>query len=675
MDYSMGIDSPLEQINSLREKINNHNYHYYVLDNPTISDFEFDELFRQLQSLENNHPEFITSDSPTQRVGSSPISEFKTLTHSIPMLSLANAMDKNALIEFDLRLKKTLNTEDDIEYVGEPKVDGLGIEVVYKEGKFSTGSTRGDGVVGEDVSLNLRTIRSLPLRLRDKELPIPKLLEIRGEVFIMKSDFEGLNERQKKDGKPIFANPRNAAAGSLRQLNPEITAKRPLSIFFYQPGLVEGISFQNQIQFVECCKQWGLPVNQWTKKLIGIDQVISYHQAMELRRNEIPYDIDGTVFKVNSFSHQEILGARSRSPRWAIAGKFKAQQGTTVILDIEVQVGRTGAVTPVARLKPVEVGGVTVSNATLHNQDEIEKKDIRVGDTIFIERAGDVIPKVIKVILDKRPPESKPYIFPRDCPECNQHLFKPENEAVYRCQNVSCIAQIKGRLQHFVSKNAMDIDGLGEKLVKQFVNENLLKTVDDIFKLQKEDLIKLEGMGEKSAEKLLESIKRSKMTTFPRFLFALGIRNVGEHLSKVFAKEFGEDFDKFMSAKIEDLENIHEVGNVVAECVIHFLGNPLNRSIIESCFLSGVILEKTIMNQDSEIFLDKTFVFTGTLTRFSRNEAKTMVEKYGGRTTGSVSRKTDYLVIGPGAGSKKNKAETLGIEILTEETFLEMVNG
>ncbi len=671
----MKKDSPLEQINTLREKINNHNYHYYVLDNPKISDFEFDELFRQLQSLENNHPEFITSDSPTQRVGSSPISEFKTLTHSIPMLSLANAMDKNALIEFDLRLKKTLNTEDDIEYVGEPKVDGLGVEVVYKEGKFSTGSTRGDGVVGEDVSLNLRTIRSLPLRLRDKELPIPKLLEIRGEVFIMKSDFEGLNERQKKDEKPIFANPRNAAAGSLRQLNPEITAKRPLSIFFYQPGLVDGFSFQNQIRFVKCCKQWGLPVNQWTKKLIGIDQVISYHQAMELRRNEIPYDIDGTVFKVNSFSHQEILGARSRSPRWAIAGKFKAQQGTTVILDIEVQVGRTGAVTPVARLKPVEVGGVTVSNATLHNQDEIEKKDIRVGDTIFIERAGDVIPKVIKVILDKRQPESKPYVFPRDCPECNQPLFKPDNEAVYRCQNVSCIAQIKGSIKHFVSKNAMDIDGLGEKLVEQFVNENLLKTVDDIFKLQKEDLINLEGMGEKSAEKLLDSIKRSKKTTFPRFLFALGIRNVGEHLSKVIAKEFDEDFDKFMSAKMEDLEDIHEVGNVVAECVIQFWGNPQNRLMVESCFFSGVILEKTFTNQDSEIFLDKTFVFTGTLTRFSRNEAKLMVEKYGGRITGSVSKKTDYLVIGPGAGSKKNKAETLGVEIVTEETFLEMVNG
>ena len=429
-----------KKINSLRKKVNNHNYRYYVLDDPLISDSEYDDLLRHLNTLEKENPKLITPDSPTQRVGAEPLSEFKTLTHTIPMLSLENAKNKEEIIAFDERVKKGLETDKHIEYMGEPKLDGLGVEVVYKNGLFSHGSTRGDGVTGEDITLNLRTIRSLPLKLREEDIPVPNLLEVRGEVFIAKDDFSELNCVRQEKEEPLFANPRNAAAGSLRQLDPSVTSQRPLSIFFYQLGMVEGISFESQNEFIECAKKWGLPINPHVKQLYGINKSVMYYEEMELMRNNLPYEIDGTVLKVNSFRHQDILGTRSRSPRWAIAGKFKAQQATSVILDIDVQVGRTGAVTPVARLKPVEVGGVTVSNATLHNQDEIKKKDIRIGDMVFLERAGDVIQKVVKVILEKRPTESMAFVFPKKCPVCSQSLFKPEDEAVYRCQNVSCLA-------------------------------------------------------------------------------------------------------------------------------------------------------------------------------------------------------------------------------------------
>jgi DNA ligase (NAD+) len=664
-----------KKIYSLRKKINNHNYRYYVLDDPHISDSEYDDLLRQLESLEKENPGLITLDSPTQRVGAEPLSEFKTLIHTIHMLSLANASNKDELVAFDERVKKRLETDEDIEYMGEPKLDGLGVEVVYENGMFSHGSTRGDGVTGEDITLNLRTILSLPLQLRTDEIPAPGLIEVRGEVFISKKEFRQLNEIRKKDNEPLFSNPRNAAAGSLRQLDPSVTSQRPLSIYFYQPGMVEGISFQSQDEFIDHAKKWGLPVNPLVKQLNGIEESVDYYVEIEIKRNDLPYEIDGMVLKVNSFHHQEILGTRSRSPRWAIAGKFKAKQATTVILDIEVQVGRTGAITPVARLKPVEVGGVTVSNATLHNQDEIEKKDIRVGDTVFLERAGDVIPKVIKVVLNKRQTGSKPYVFPKDCPVCNQPLFKPEDEAVFRCQNVSCPAQIKGRIQHFVSRNALDIEGLGQKIVEQFVDEGMLKSVDGIFSLKKEDLVKLEGMGEKSVDNLLDSIDRSKTTTFSRFLYGLGIRNVGEHLSKVFAKEFNGDFNQFMNAETEMLANIHEVGPIVVQCVEEFWKNPENRDVVDVCFSAGVVLKKNNEISDNLHLNGKTFVFTGALERLTRIEAKEMIEKFGGRASGSVSKNTDYVVAGPGAGSKRKKAEELGIAILTEKEFLDMVKG
>ena len=583
-----------KKINSLRKKVNNHNYRYYVLDDPLISDSEYDDLLRHLNTLEKENPKLITPDSPTQRVGAEPLSKFKTLTHTIPMLSLENAKNKEEIIAFDERVKKGLETDKHIEYMGEPKLDGLGVEVVYKNGLFSHGSTRGDGVTGEDITLNLRTIRSLPLKLREEDIPVPNLLEVRGEVFIAKDDFSELNCVRQEKEEPLFANPRNAAAGSLRQLDPSVTSQRPLSIFFYQLGMAEGILFESQNEFIECAKKWGLPINPHVKQLYGINKSVMYYEEMELMRNNLPYEIDGTVLKVNSFRHQDILGTRSRSPRWAIAGKFKAQQATSVILDIDVQVGRTGAVTPVARLKPVEVGGVTVSNATLHNQDEIKKKDIRIGDTVFLERAGDVIPKVVKVVLEKRPPESIPFVFPKKCPVCSQSLFKPEDEAVYRCQNVSCLAQVKGRIQHFTSKNALDIEGFGQKLVEQFVDEGLLKSVDGIYSLKQEDLVKLEGMGEKSVDNLLEELEKSKNTTFSRFLFGLGIRNVGEHLSRVFSKEFQGNFEKFMKADVENLAAIHEVGPIVAECVVRFWENPENCSMVNACFLAGVTPNKDI---------------------------------------------------------------------------------
>ncbi len=658
------------KVASLRKKINEHNYKYYLQDNPIVSDYEYDVLLRQLQKLERENPNLISPDSPTQRVGSHPLSDFKTLSHSLPMLSLENAMNYEEMLAFDERVKKFLQTKDSIQYFCEPKLDGLGVEVVYKKGLFSHGSTRGDGMTGEDISLNLRTIRSLPLSLRDNELSFPELLELRGEVFIRKSDFKYLNEIRADEQKPIFANPRNAAAGSLRQLDPAVTSKRPLSIYLYQPGVISGEKIESQNNFIKNIKKWGLPVNILGELKYGIEEVIEYHKYLEAERNDLHYEIDGTVIKVNSFLEQDLLGSRTRTPRWAVAGKFKAQQATTHIQDIEIQVGRTGAITPVARLNPVELGGVTVSNATLHNKDEIEKKDIRVGDTVFIERAGDVIPKVVKVVLEKRPRNSKSFVFPQKCPVCFLLVFKLEYEAVFRCQNISCLAQIKGRIKHFVSKNALDIDGMGQKIVDRFVDEGLLSSVDEIFKLKKEELIDLEGMGEKSVNNLLSSIERSKKTTFSRFLFGLGIRNVGEHLSKVLAKEYLFNFDQFVNTNKDRLTNIHEVGDIVADCIVTFWENQANRQVVDTCFQLGVkiimeIQNRTLMNLEGQIF-----VLTGTLKQFTRNEAKKKIESFGGRVSGSVSIKTNFLIAGAGAGSKKKKAEDLDIQILTEEEFI-----
>ena len=660
------------QIQALRDQLNDHNYRYYVLDDPLISDSEYDQLFRELQKLETDNPNLITEDSPTHRVGAEPLSSFGSWTHRMPMLSLANAMNEDELAAFDTRVKKGLDTEKDLEYMAEPKLDGLAVELVYENGFFVNGSTRGDGITGEDITQNLKTILAIPLSLRKNGQKTPPLLEVRGEVFITKDGFKKLNRNQEKEELPPFANPRNAAAGSLRQLDSKITATRPLSIYCYEAGRIDGISFHTHEDFLSTLKEWGFPVNPEIQKVNNAETMVAFHRNLEAKRDSLPYEIDGTVFKVNAINQRNALGIRSRSPRWAIAGKFKAQQATTLVQDIIPSVGRTGAVTPVARLEPVNVGGVVVTNATLHNQDEIDRKDVRVGDTVLIQRAGDVIPEVVKVILAKRPPETKTYQLPTACPSCGQEVFRPEGEVVARCQNLSCPAQVKGRIEHFVSKGALDIDGFGEKLVDQLVDKKLILTVDDIFKLNFDDLVNLDRMAEKSALNILTAIQDSKQTTFARFVYALGIRNVGAHLSKVLEKAFVGDIEKFINAAAEDLEAIDEVGPIVAETITKFLSNCTNTDVIESCLSLGIRLKK-VEEPKSLLLQGKTFVFTGALTQFSRNEAKEMTEAHGGKVSGSVSKNTDFVVAGPGAGSKLKKATELDIPVLSEAEFLDML--
>ena len=668
----MNLIAIQKQINDLRMQLNDHNYRYYVLDDPLISDSEYDQLFRELQKLETDNPTLITEDSPTRRVGAEPLSSFGSWTHRLPMLSLANAMNEDELAAFDTRVKKGLDTEKDLEYMAEPKLDGLAVELVYENGFFVNGSTRGDGITGEDITQNLKTIMAIPLSLRKNGGGNPPLLEVRGEVFITKDGFKKLNRNQEKEELSPFANPRNAAAGSLRQLDSKITATRPLSIYCYEAGRIDGISFDTHEDFLSTLKEWGFPVNPEIQKANNAETMVAFHRNLEAKRDSLPYEIDGTVFKVNAINQRNALGIRSRSPRWAIAGKFKAQQATTLVQNIIPSVGRTGAVTPVARLEPVNVGGVVVTNATLHNQDEIDRKDVRVGDTVLIQRAGDVIPEVVKVIPAKRPPETKKYQLPTACPSCGQEVFRPEGEVVARCQNLSCPAQVKGRIEHFVSKGALDIDGFGEKLVDQLVDKKLILTVDDIFKLKFDDLVNLDRMAEKSALNILTAIQDSKQTTFARFVYALGIRNVGAHLSKVLEKAFVGDIEKFMNAEEEELEAIDEVGPIVAETITTFLSNCTNTDVIESCLSLGIRLKK-VEEPKSLLVQGKTFVFTGALTQFSRNEAKEMTEAHGGKVSGSVSKNTDFVVVGPGAGSKLKKATELDIPVLSETEFLDML--
>ena len=668
----MNLIAIQKQINDLRMQLNDHNYRYYVLDDPLISDSEYDQLFRELQKLETDNPNLITEDSPTRRVGAEPLSSFGSWTHRMPMLSLANAMNEDELAAFDTRVKKGLDTEKDLEYMAEPKLDGLAVELVYENGFFVNGSTRGDGITGEDITQNLKTITAIPLSLRKNGQKTPPLLEVRGEVFITKDGFKKLNRNQEKEELSPFANPRNAAAGSLRQLDSKITATRPLSIYCYEAGRIDGISFDTHEDFLSTLKEWGFPVNPEIQKVNNAETMVAFHRNLEAKRDSLPYEIDGTVFKVNAINQRNALGIRSRSPRWAIAGKFKAQQATTLVQNIIPSVGRTGAVTPVARLEPVNVGGVVVTNATLHNQDEIDRKDVRVGDTVLIQRAGDVIPEVVKVIPAKRPPETKTYQLPTACPSCGQEVFRPEGEVVARCQNLSCPAQVKGRIEHFVSKGALDIDGFGEKLVDQLVDKKLILTVDDIFKLNFDDLVNLDRMAEKSALNILTAIQDSKQTTFARFVYALGIRNVGAHLSKVLEKAFVGDIEKFMNAEEEELEAIDEVGPIVAETITTFLSNCTNTDVIESCLSLGIRLKK-VEEPKSLLLQGKTFVFTGALTQFSRNEAKEMTEAHGGKVSGSVSKNTDFVVAGPGAGSKLKKATELDIPVLSEAEFLDML--
>ena len=661
-----------DAISELRKQINNHNYQYYILDNPIISDYEYDSLMRKLQDLEKKYPDLITQDSPTQRVGASPLDAFDSVDHSIPMLSLENAMNSEELFQYYERTKRGLQTDLDIDFIAEPKLDGIGVELVYENGLFTYGLTRGDGIKGENITQNLKTIKAIPLSIRTEKFSAPELLEVRGEVFMEKDKFKVFNDNRLKNEQTIFANPRNAAAGSLRQLDSSITASRPLSIYCYEPGKINGRKFENHIDFLSTLTDWGFPVNREIKLVKNLEGIISYHKKLEEKRRALPYEIDGTVFKVNNIKQREILGLRSRSPRWAIAGKFKAEQVTSVVVDIIASIGRTGAVTPVAKLKPVSVGGVIVTNATLHNQDEIDRKDVRIGDTVLVQRAGDVIPEVVKIIANKRPADTTKYILPSECPVCGKEVKRPKDESVARCNNLLCPAQTKGRIKHFISKGGLDIEGFGDKLVDQLVDKSLLKTFDDVFKLNFGDLESLDRMAEKSAQNVLNAINKSKKTTFSKFVYALGIRNVGAHLSKVLEEKFESDIGKFQKASIEELEEINEVGPIVAEAIVNFWSSETNLNMVNECFKCGVSFYQKKL--ESQNLSGLSFVFTGTLKTIKRSEAKNYIESHGGHLSSSVSKNTDFLVAGDSSGSKLKKAQDLNIKIIDERKFLEMVD-
>lgn len=667
----MDINEAKRKIEKLRKEINYHNYLYYVLDQPKISDSEYDQLFRELENLEKQFPQLVTPDSPTQRVGAPPLEKFKEVTHKIPMLSLSNAFTQEEAIDFDRRVKKFLGTTDDIEYVVEPKIDGLGISLIYENGVFTKGATRGDGVTGEDVTINLKTIKSIPLRLLEEKEKAPQRIEIRGEVYMKIKEFERLNKERQKRGEPLFANPRNAAAGSVRQLDSKITASRPLDIFCYAVGEVVGITFSTHWEMLETFKAWGLKVNPLIEKVKDINGVLRYHDQMQKKRNTLEYEIDGIVVKVNRIDLQKKLGTISRSPRWALAYKFPAHQVTTKILDIIAQVGRTGAITPVAIMEPVEVGGVTVSRATLHNQDEIDRLDVRIGDTVVIQRAGDVIPEVVGVIKEKRTGKEKKYNLPDKCPVCGSPVYKSPDEAVARCIGISCPAQLKETIIHFASRNAMNIEGLGTKHIEQMVDKKLIRDVGDLYYLTKEDILKLERMADKSATNIINAIEKSKSTTLPRLIFGLGIRHVGEHIAKLLAQEFGS-IEKLASANREQLLQIQEIGPEIAESILRFFSDKKNLQVIEKLKNAGITYKKPQPPKVS-ILTGKTFVFTGTLADFTREEAEGLVESLGGKISSSVSKNTDYVVVGTEPGSKLQKAKELGIKTITEEEFKKMI--
>jgi len=659
-----------ERIEKLKGQLEYHNYRYYVLDDPVVSDTEYDRLMTELVALEEDHPEFLSPNSPTQRVGAKPLAEFETVTHTIPMLSLQNAMELDEVAEFDRRIKKLLRIND-VDYVMEVKIDGLAVELVYLNGEFTTGSTRGDGFTGEDITQNLRTIKSIPMRLlRDHDIPIPDRLEVRGEVYMGKNEFKELNKERELQGDPLFANPRNAGAGSVRQLDPRITAGRKLNIFCYAPGEILGVTLTTHYHFLDYLKKWGFRVNPLTKLCRNLDELISHYNYIQNMRDRIPYEIDGTVIKVNRFDYQVLLGNVSRSPRWAIAFKFQAHEETTIIEDIIVGVGRTGALTPVAVLKPVMVSGVEVKRATLHNEDEIVRKDILIGDTVIVSRAGDVIPEVVKVIKEKRTGQERPFTMPEECPVCGEKVVRQPGEAIRRCVNINCPAQIKGSIEHFASKRAMDIDGLGEKLVEQLVDKKAINDVSDLYYLEKNDLLQLERMADKSAQNLLDAISTSKKPSFQRFIYALGIRNVGEHISGLLADKFNSIEDLYTLDE-DTLMAIPEIGPEVANSITSFFQDDKNRKTISRMLDAGVVIE--YKKEGRKPLLGLTFVFTGALKNMGREEARKKVESLGGKTVSSVSKKIDYVVLGEEAGSKVDKARSLDLKIISEEEFLSLI--
>jgi len=661
-----------DKIQELIEKISTFDYQYYVLDNPSISDFEYDKIFRSLVDLENENPELIRPDSPSQRVGGKALDAFESVIHRQAMLSLNNAFDEDELIAFDKRIKDDIGI-DEVEYAVEPKFDGLAITLTYENGIFVQGATRGDGYTGENVTHNLKTIRSIPTKLN--YIHPPKLLEVRGEVLMLKKDFELLNQKQESLGEKQFANPRNAAAGSLRQLDPRITATRPLTFFSYGLGVCEpNLNLKTHTQTIQLLKQFNLPISDLSTSVKGVKGLQSFYDKVSKLRGALAYDIDGVVYKVNSFNYQNELGFVSRAPRWAIAHKFPAEEAVTEILDINVQVGRTGAITPVARLKPVFVGGVTVTNATLHNEDEMIRKDVHIGDIVSVRRAGDVIPEIVRVLLDKRPKTITKFKMPTECPECSSPLVRIDDEAIIRCSGgLICPAQQKQSIIHFASRKAMDIEGLGDKSVEQLVTVGLIHGLPDIFKLELQQLVSLDRMAEKSGQNLLDAIEKSKLTSLPRFIYALGIRNVGESTAKDLAGFYG-DLNEIMKQTEESLQLVPDIGPTVAKSISDFFMQTKNREVIKSLIELGVHWPKhDIKKSASGIFATKTFVLTGTLPSMSRDDAKSIIEMNGGKVAGSVSKKTDYVVAGSDAGSKLATAQELGVKIISQEELLKLI--
>ena len=664
----------IAKIEDLRKTLHHHNYRYYVLDDPEISDSEYDRLMQELIRLETTYPDLVSPDSPSARVGAPPLAKFDQIAHTLPMLSLDNGFADEDILEFDKRVQRYLNLQSEILYTAEPKMDGVAVELVYEDGKLLAASTRGDGVTGELITANVKTIGAVPILMRaDRSSVVPPLLEVRGEVYIGIEAFKNWNAERMDQDQPSFANPRNAAAGSLRQLNSKITASRPLEIFFYGVGVVEDYVFESHWELLQALKKWGFRINPLIRPRIPIKDVLKYYRELSQQRHQLPYDIDGMVIKVDSLSLQQQLGATTRSPRWAIAYKFQAIQETTVLENIEIQVGRTGVLTPVAHLKPVNVAGVTVSRATLHNEDEIEKKDVRIGDTVLVQRAGDVIPEVVKVILSKRTGAEKFFSMPDRCPVCSAAVARIEGEAATRCINSSCSAQVKERIKHFASKGAFDIDGLGAKLVDQLVEKGWLTSFADLFKLDKETLAGLERMGDKSAENLIHAIEARKKISFARFLYALGIRHAGDHVAALLADQF-ESLEDLTSCPQQDLTDIDGVGPVVAESIANYFQQEKNLGTIQSILDSGAQIVFEAKRKTAKLD-GKTFVLTGTLDGMTRRQAKDMITAAGGKVSGSVSRNTDFVVAGDSPGSKLPKAKELGAAVIDEAGLLKMLGG
>ena len=663
-----------QQIDTLRQDLRRYEYEYHVLDNPTIPDAEYDRLFHRLKALEAAHPELITADSPTQRVGAKPLSGFAQIRHEIPMLSLDNAFSDEEFYVFVKRIEdRLIRLPEPLTFCCEPKLDGLAVSILYVNGVLTQAATRGDGTTGEDITANIRTIRNIPLQLL-MDNP-PARLEVRGEVFMPHAGFERLNQQALEKGEKTFANPRNAAAGSLRQLDPKITSKRPLVLNAYGIGIAEGVDLPNtHYDRLQWLKSIGIPVNPEIRLCNGTDEVLDFYRDIQNKRSSLGYDIDGTVLKINDIALQEKLGFISKAPRWAIAYKFPAQEELTRLNDVEFQVGRTGAITPVAKLEPVFVAGVTVSNATLHNGDEIERLDIAIGDTVVIRRAGDVIPQIIGVLHDRRPADARPIIFPKTCPVCDSAIVRIEGEAVARCTGgLFCAAQRKEALKHFVSRKAMDIDGVGGKLIEQLVDRELVHTPADLFKLDLTTLTRLERMGTKSAENALASLEKAKNTTLARFIFALGIREVGEATALNLANHF-KTLEALQNADLDALQQVPDVGEVVANRILAFWHEPHNVSVVNDLIAQGVHWETVETKEVTENrFKGKTVVLTGTLTQMGRNEAKTLLQDMGAKVSGSVSAKTDFVIAGDAAGSKLTKAQELGVAVLTEEEFLAQI--